>query len=93
MPGPDAAAVAAAGEMSDEERQQMIRGMVEQLENRLATQGGTPEEWARLIGALATLGETDRAKAAWAEAKTKFADRPEALATLDAAAGQAGLAP
>lgn len=36
----------------------MIDGMVRGLEDRLATQGGSPEEWARLISALAVKERT-----------------------------------
>lgn len=91
--GPDAGDAAAAAGMTEADRQQMIRGMVEKLNDRLAGEGGSPEEWAQLIGALSVLGETDRARAVWTEAKAKFADMPEALAAIDAAAGQAGLSP
>ena len=87
----DADAVAAAQDMSDEDRNAMIQGMVDRLADRLATEGGTPEEWARLITALGVLGQTDRAKAIWTEAKAVFADQPAALDVLTAAALQAGL--
>src|SRR6056297_1024971 len=40
-PGPSAADVDAAGDMSVEERQEMIRGMVQGLSERLANEGGT----------------------------------------------------
>lgn len=91
MPGPDADAVAAAEDMTPEERQQMISGMVEQLETRLATQGGTPEEWGRLIFSLTTIGRSDHARDIWAEARTRFAQTPEALQIVDDAAARAGL--
>lgn len=89
--GPDAAAVAAAGTMSEEERAQMIAGMVEGLEARLASEGGTPEEWARLITALTVQGRADHAREILGEARRVFAGKPEALAPIDAAAAQAGL--
>lgn len=91
-PGPDAGDVAAAAEMDAEARSEMIRGMVTRLSDRLATEGGTPEEWARLIGALGVLGETDRARAIHDEARTVFAGQDEALALIGAAAVQAGIA-
>lgn len=91
MPGPDADAMAAAEDMSPEERQQMIEGMVKGLEGRLATEGGTPEEWARLISALVVLGKNDHAQDILAEARTRFATIPEALATVEAAGKQSGL--
>lgn len=92
-PGPDAADVAAAQDMTPEERQQMIRGMVDQLSERLGTEGGTPQEWARLIRALGVLGDTERAEAIWGEAQQVFAGREEALGQVRAAATQAGLVP
>ncbi|MFC3628433.1 c-type cytochrome biogenesis protein CcmI [Paracoccus angustae] len=93
LPGPDAEAMAAAGDMSPEERRQMVAGMVAQLEARLASQGGTPAEWARLISSLVVIGNTDQARAIWTEAQTRFAGRPEALETVRQAAVEAGLVP
>ena len=89
--GPSAADVANAGEMSAEDRTAMITGMVERLSDRLASEGGTPEEWARLITALGVLGETERAQTIWAESRSVFAGQDAALATLQGAARQAGL--
>ena len=91
-PGPSAADVDAAGDMSVEERQEMIRGMVQGLSERLANEGGTSAEWARLIRALGVLGETERASAIWTEAQTRFAEAPEAMAEVRAAAQAAGVA-
>ncbi len=90
-PGPSAAEVEAAGEMSEAERGQMIRGMVDGLMARLADEGGPPEDWARLIVALGVLGDADRAEAVFGEAKGIFKDDPGALADIVAAGRQAGL--
>lgn len=91
LPGPDADAVAGAAEMSAEDRQEMIRGMVARLSDRLATEGGSPAEWARLIGALGVLGDFEQANAIWQEAQTRFAGKEDALQQIDAAARNAGL--
>ena len=91
LPGPDAGMLDAAEDMSPEQRQEMIGGMVARLEARLADQGGTPEEWARLISSLGVLGQTDHARDIWTEAQTRFAASPEALQTVRAAAQAAGL--
>lgn len=91
LPGPDADEMAATADMTPEERQQMIGGMVARLEARLADQGGTPEEWARLISSLAVLGQTDHARDIWTEAQTRFTGQPEAMQTIHVAAQQAGL--
>lgn len=89
--GPSAADVAAASEMSAEDRQQMIRGMVEGLSDRLATEGGPPEDWARLITALGVLGETEQAAAIWDNAQEVFAATPGALDPIRNAAVGAGV--
>ena len=91
LPGPDADAMAAAADMTPEQQQQMIDGMVKGLEDRLAKQGGSPEEWARLIGALAVKGDQAHAREILTEARSKFAADPQALVVIDGAAGQAGL--
>lgn len=89
-PGPSAADVAAAGEMDAADRTEMIRGMVQRLSDRLATEGGTPAEWAQLINALGVLGETERARAIHANGRQVFADNADALEQIDDAARQAG---
>lgn len=90
--GPSAADVAAAGDMSSEERQQMIRGMVEGLAARLADSGGPAEDWARLITALGVLGENARAGRIYAEAQDVFAANADDLAVIRSAAERAGIA-
>ena len=92
-PGPDADAIAAAQDMTPEDRQAMIEGMVAQLGNRLATEGGTVEDWARLISSLATLNRKDEAATIYAEALTKFDGSPSQQSFLREAALNAGLTP
>ncbi len=91
IPGPSADDVEAAGEMSTEDRQEMIRGMVARLSDRLATEGGTPEEWARLISSLGVLGDEAQAIAIWNNAQEVFADNPAALDVVREGARAAGL--
>ena len=91
--GPTIADMEAAAGMTPEERQQMVEGMVAQLQDRLATEGGSAAEWARLIAALGTLGRKDQAQAIYDEAKTRFEGREDDLAALSEAAASAGLAP
>ncbi|MBK4217094.1 c-type cytochrome biogenesis protein CcmI [Paracoccus caeni] len=91
LPGPSGDDIAAASEMSDEERQEFVAGMVSQLEARLAQQGGSPEEWARLISSLVIIGKTDHARAIRDEALQVFAASPDAVATIRAAAEQSGI--
>lgn len=90
LSGPNTEDIENAKDLSDQDRNAMIRGMVEQLSDRLATEGGSPDEWARLIRALGVLGELPRARAIWIEAKDVFAEDPDALETINAAALSAG---
>jgi cytochrome c-type biogenesis protein CcmH len=92
-PGPTAADIEAAGEMSAEDRTEMIRGMVGRLSDRLATEGGPPEDWARLIGALGVLGDEAQAIAIYNNALEVFAGNEAALGTVRDGARQAGLIP
>ncbi len=92
-PGPTDADMANAADMTPEERQTMIEGMVGQLSDRLASEGGPVEDWSRLITSLGVLGRADEAKAIYTEAKTKFEGRAAELAALAEAAKTAGLAP
>ncbi|MTI03685.1 c-type cytochrome biogenesis protein CcmI [Roseibium sp. RKSG952] len=91
-PGPTQEDMEAASELTAEERQDMIRGMVNQLSDRLATEGGSPEEWARLIAALGVLGDKERAIGIRDEALSVFAGNDNALQMIAAAAQQAGIA-
>jgi cytochrome c-type biogenesis protein CcmH len=60
--------VAAAQAMSPEERQRMIRGMVDRLAARLEQNPNDKEGWIRLARAYDVLGETEKAAAARARA-------------------------
>lgn len=91
--GPDAGAMAAAADMSPEDRQAMIEGMVAQLSDRLATDGGSIEEWERLIRSLAVLERLDEAQKIYDEGKVKFEGRPAELSFLRMAAVETGLNP
>lgn len=90
--GPTGADVEAASEMTPEERQAMVEGMVDQLGARLAAEGGPAEDWARLITALARIGRMDQARAIYAEAQERFAGRTVELSGLRQAAVEAGVA-
>lgn len=91
LPGPSEADIAASQDMAPEDRMAMIENMVAGLSDRLATQGGTATEWARLIGALGVLGNTDTARDIWQEAQQVFADAPEDLEQINEAARASGL--
>ncbi len=90
--GPTGEDVAAASEMSPEDRQAMIRSMVASLADRLANEGGPASDWARLIRSYGVLGEAETARPILEEARVTFAGDPEGLAEIEAAAREAGIA-
>lgn len=89
--GPTAGDIEAMSELDAGARDEAIRGMVARLSDRLGTEGGSAAEWAQLIGAYAVLGDAGRARDAWIAAQGVFADSPEALQTVRAAAEHAGV--
>jgi cytochrome c-type biogenesis protein CcmH len=84
-PGPSAADVAAAAEMSPDARIQMVRGMVERLAERLTRDGSDLDGWVRLVRAYLVLGEHERARDAAADARRALAADAEKLRHLEAA--------
>lgn len=93
LAGPTAEDMANAQDMSDADRQEMIQGMVARLSDRLATQGGNPAEWARLIRAYGVLGDPERARVIAREARQVFASSPDGLAEIAAAVDALPAAP
>ena len=91
-PGPSADDIEAASQMTAEERMEMIGGMVEGLSDRLGTEGGPPEDWARLITSLGVLGQRAQALAVFDNAMEVFAGNDGALDMIRAAGSQAGVA-
>ena len=92
QPGPSSADIEAASEMSATERMEMIGGMVAGLSDRLAREGGPPQDWARLITSLGVLNERNRARAIYDNALQVFAGDEGALDMIRAAGSQAGVA-
>jgi cytochrome c-type biogenesis protein CcmH len=83
QPGPTAADIAAANEMSAEDRQTMIRGMVARLADRLKQDGSDVEGWLRLLRAYMVLGDKDQARAAAGDARRALASDPDKLHRID----------
>ena len=83
--GPTAEDIEAAQEMSPAAQMEMIEGMVSGLSERLATEGGPPQDWARLIRALGVMGRQDQARAVWEEAQRAFPDEAVQVPILRAA--------
>ena len=70
--GPTQEEIAAADEMSAEDRSAMIQGMVDRLAERLAERGGTAQEWAQLIASHSTLGNDAAAEQALIDALAAY---------------------
>ena len=90
--GPSQEEIEAAGEMSLEDRKIMIETMVEGLAQRLAAEGGPPEEWAKLLRALSVLGRVEDAINIYNEAKVVFSNHSAALAVIQETAETLGIA-
>ncbi len=83
-PAPPVAAPAApAAEASSGGAAQMIQGMVDGLAARLKANPDDPAGWVRLVRAYTVLGQTDKRDAALAEARRRYAGRPDVLSQLN----------
>jgi cytochrome c-type biogenesis protein CcmH len=89
--GPTAEDVAAASEMSSEDRSAMIRGMVDGLRERLYDEGGSGQEWARLIRAMGVLGDREAAADALARGLDAHGDDAQTAMLLRRTALDIGL--
>jgi cytochrome c-type biogenesis protein CcmH len=67
-PGPTASDMQQAGQMTPEQRQQMIAGMVERLAGKLQANPDDGDGWMRLGRAYAVLGQRDKAVDAYERA-------------------------
>ncbi len=90
--GPSSADIEAAGDLSASERIAMIEGMVSGLAERLSSEGGTVQDWARLITSLGVLGRTNDAFSVYQNAVQVFAEDPSAMDIINRAGDQAGVA-
>jgi cytochrome c-type biogenesis protein CcmH len=89
--GPSPEQMDAASDMSAEDRDAMIGNMVAGLAERLATEGGPAQDWARLIRAYGVLGDLDAARAVWTEAQQVFVSSMRGMEILTNAARDAGV--
>ena len=90
-PGPTRKDMQAAAEMSSEDRQQMIENMVTQLAERLDEEGGTADEWVRLIRAQSVLKRPDMASKSVTKALDALQSDVAGLEKIKAAARSLGV--
>lgn len=91
--GPTQADVAAAAEMSVEDRAAMIRTMVESLDAKLTESPDNLEGWQRLVRSYAVLGDRTAAETALERASVTFPGDSEGGRVLADLAVQLGLEP
>lgn len=89
--GPSGNEVAAAAELTPEQRTDMIRGMVERLAARLHEDGSDLDGWLRLVRAYAVLGQREAAQSAAAAARRALAADPEKVRRIDSLVKDLGL--
>ena len=80
--GPDADDIAAAATMTDDERADMIEGMVAGFAARLEENPNDPDGWIMLIRSYSTLGREEKAKTAYDTALQQFAGNEAVLARV-----------
>jgi cytochrome c-type biogenesis protein CcmH len=83
QPGPTQEDMAAAQQLTPEQRQEMIRGMVDRLAERLKTDASDFEGWLRLVRAYAVMGDKDKAREAFLSARNTIGDDAEKRKRLD----------
>jgi cytochrome c-type biogenesis protein CcmH len=75
--------MAAAKDMKADDRDAMIRGMVERLATRLKQNGDDVDGWLRLVRAYLVLGDQDKAKSALTDARQAVGSNAERLKQLN----------
>jgi cytochrome c-type biogenesis protein CcmH len=68
-----------------------VEGMVSRLAERLQSDGGTVDEWVRLMRSYQVLGRPDDARATLAKARIAMKDKADALSAFEDAARQLGV--
>lgn len=89
--GPTQEDVAAAQQLTPEQRNEMIRGMVERLAERLKTDSSDFEGWLRLVRAYAVMGDKEKAREAFLSARNTIGDDAEKRKQLDELAKGLGI--
>ncbi|NJL08954.1 MAG: hypothetical protein HC900_12450 [Methylacidiphilales bacterium] len=84
-------AEAQASELPPEAHLSMVRAMVEVLAQKLETDRGDVEGWMRLVRSHMVLGDSEKAKATLASARTALEGEPDKRKRLDDYAKELGL--
>ncbi|HEY8124962.1 MAG TPA: c-type cytochrome biogenesis protein CcmI [Methylocystis sp.] len=84
--GPSSEQGKAIAAMPADQRQAMIRNMVDRLASRLESKGDDIEGWLKLIRAYSVLAETEKAKKAVTDARKALASKQDDVARIEALA-------
>ena len=85
LAAPSGEGAAAIASLPRGAQSEAIRSMVEGLAARLKQQGGSAEDWAKLVRSYAVLGEGEKARAALAEARAALPDEASRATLLQVA--------
>ena len=83
LKGPSADDIAAASQLSPEQRKEMVSGMVERLAERLSRDGSDVEGWLRLVRAYMVMGDRDKAAGAANDARKALSGDPDKLRRIE----------
>lgn len=83
MPALSDETIAASKDMTEGDRNAMVRGMVERLATRLKQNGDDVDGWLRLVRAYLVMGDRDKAVGASADARQAVAGNAERLRQLN----------
>lgn len=89
--GPASSSAAAIAAEPPDQQRQTIQDMVDRLAQKLASHGGGPDEWTRLIRTYSVMKEPDKAQAALADARKASKDDAAAQQKFGALARELGL--
>ena len=89
--GPTADQVEAAGQMTADQRAEMIKGMVDGLAEKLKENPQDQAGWIKLINARVVMGDRAQAAAYLAQARSLFTTGTASRTEIDAAAQSLGL--
>lgn len=89
--GPSQEDMAAASQLTDEQRNEMVRGMVQRLADRLKQNGDDLDGWLRLMRAYMVMGDRDKAREAAAGARAALAGDADKLRRINDVAKSLGL--
>lgn len=83
QPGPTTEDMAAAQQLTPEQRTQMVRGMVDRLAERLKSDTADFDGWLRLVRAYVVMGDADKAREALVNARNAIGSDDDKRKRLD----------